>query len=124
MCSSFEICDFFILIFFLSTGEPITLKPDVYKYDFELALPADLPTSLEGTFGSIRYKAILTINVPIWPDKVFERGLTVIKPVNLNEMFELKVTLAIKFILYLCACICINIDLTDMVLCRKINFHL
>lgn len=56
-------------------------------------LPEDLPTSLEGTFGSIRYAAIVTINVPIWPDKIFEKVFTVIKPVNLNEMFELKVNI-------------------------------
>lgn len=87
---------------FSSIGEPITLKPDVYKYDFELALPADLPTSMEGSYGSIRYKAILTINVPIWPDKVFENCFSVIKPVNLNEMFELKV----EIILYISLCIC------------------
>lgn len=72
-------------------GEPMTLMPDVYKYAFSCQLPEDLPTSLEGTFGSIRYVAIVTINVPIWPDKIFEKPFTVIKPVNLNEMFELKV---------------------------------
>lgn len=76
-------CTIFLHSYFLLTGEPITLKPDVYKYDFQCQLPADLPSSLEGSFGSIRYKAILTINVPIWPDKVFEKGFTVIKPVNL-----------------------------------------
>lgn len=76
---------------FLSSGEPITLKPDVYKYSFSCQLPEDLPSSLEGTFGSIRYAAIVTINVPIWPDKIFEKPFSVIKPVNLNEMFELKV---------------------------------
>lgn len=74
-------------------GEPITLEPNVYMYSFTCQLPEDLPTSLEGSFGSIRYKAILTINVPIWPDKIFEKGFTVIKPVNLNEMFELKVNI-------------------------------
>lgn len=73
-------------------GEPITLNPDVYKYDFSCQLPEDLPTSMEGTFGSIRYAAIVTINVPIWPDKVYRAGFTVIRAVNLNEMFELKVS--------------------------------
>lgn len=77
-------------------GESITLKPDVYVYNFSCQLPDDLPSSLEGTFGHIRYRAIVTINVPIWPNKVFEKGFTVIKPVNLNEMFELKVINHIK----------------------------
>lgn len=81
----------FNICFFSCLGEPITLMPDVYKYTFSCQLPEDLPTSLEGTFGSIRYVAIVTINVPIWPDKIFEKPFTVIKPVNLNEMFELKV---------------------------------
>lgn len=73
-------------------GEPITLVPDVYKYDFSCQLPEDLPTSMEGTYGSIRYVAIVTVNVPIWPDKVYRSGFTVIRAVNLNEMFELKVS--------------------------------
>lgn len=75
-------------------GEPITLVPDVYKYDFSCQLPEDLPTSMEGTYGSIRYVAIVTVNVPIWPDKVYRSGFTVIRAVNLNEMFELKVSQA------------------------------
>lgn len=75
----------------LSTGESITLQPDVYKYEFSCKLPEELPTSLEGTYGNIRYTTAVTINVPIWPDKIFEKGFTVIKAVNLNEMFELKV---------------------------------
>lgn len=83
---------FSLCVGFEITGEPITLKPDVYKYSFTCPLPEDLPTSLEGTFGSIRYAAIVTINVPIWPDKIFEKGFTVVKPVNLNEQFELKVS--------------------------------
>lgn len=67
-----------------------TLKPDVYKYGFKCHLPEDLPSSFEGTFGCIRYAAVVTINVPIWPDKVYEEPFSVCKPVNLNEMFELR----------------------------------
>lgn len=80
-------------IFFIGKedGEPITLHPDVYKYDFSCQLPEDLPTSMEGTHGSIRYTATVTVNVPIWPDKIYRSGFTVIRAVNLNEMFELKV---------------------------------
>lgn len=64
----------------------------MYKYAFSCQLPEELPTSMEGTFGSIRYTATVTIDAPIWPAKVFEKGFTVIKAVNLNEMFELKVS--------------------------------
>lgn len=73
------------------TGEPILLKPDEYVYTFSCQLPDDLPTSLQGSFGTIRYTAVVTINVPLWSDKTFEEDFTVIKTVNLNEMFELKV---------------------------------
>lgn len=75
-----------------NTAEPITLKPDVYRYKFTLPLSDELPSSLEGTFGHIRYMCFVTINVPIWPDKIFEKVFTVVRPVNLNEMFELKVS--------------------------------
>lgn len=68
------------------------MKPDEYVYTFSCQLPDDLPTSLVGSFGSIRYSAVVTINVPLWPDKTFEEDFTVIKTVNLNEMFELKVS--------------------------------
>lgn len=78
------------------TGEPFTLKPDEYVYTFSCQLPDDLPTSLQGSFGSIRYTAAVTINVPLWSDKTYEENFTVIKTVNLNDMFELKVNLASK----------------------------
>lgn len=80
------------LLRYIFTGEPITLKPDEYVYTFSCELPDDLPTSLQGTYGNIKYVAVVTISVPSTPDKTFEEDFTVIKPVNLNEMFELKVS--------------------------------
>lgn len=79
-----------LLLCKICLGEASTLKPDVYRYSFKCHLPEEIPSSFEGTFGCIRYAAVVTINVPIWPDKVYEKPFSVCKPVNLNEMFELK----------------------------------
>lgn len=50
---------------------------------------------MEGTYGSIRYKVIITFDIP-WPDKVFEAGFTVLKTCNLNDFPELKVHLLLQ----------------------------
>lgn len=57
---------------------------------------------MEGTYGSIRYKVIITFDISIWPDKVFEAGFTVLKTCNLNDFPELKVYIAtdIRFDLF------------------------
>lgn len=53
---------------------------------------------MEGTYGSIRYKVIITFEIPNYPDKVFEAGFTVLKTCNLNDFPELKVYYCYRYI--------------------------
>lgn len=46
---------------------------------------------MEGTYGSIRYKVIITFDISNYTGKVFEAGFTVLKTCNLNDFPELKV---------------------------------
>lgn len=65
----------------------ITVVPrGEHVYNFTCALPVNLPTSFEGTYGHIRYRAEVTLNVPLWPDKSFAEGFTVIRSVDLNAL--------------------------------------
>lgn len=66
------------------SGE-VTIQPGVYNYDFQIQLPPELPTSIEGVFGYIRYVACVTIDHPVERDPYFETTFTVIKPLNLND---------------------------------------
>lgn len=54
-------------------------------------LPVDLPTSVEGTIGFIRYSVIVNLDRPMWPDQEFEESFTVLKAVNLNDNMALRV---------------------------------
>lgn len=73
------------------TGEPIEIPQGIHTYGFSCDLPVNLPSSMEGTYGSIRYKVIITFDIVTWPEKVFEAGFTVLKTCNLNDFPELKV---------------------------------
>lgn len=72
-------------------GEPIEIPQGIHTYGFSCDLPFNLPSSMEGTYGSIRYKVIITFEIPNYPDKIFEAGFTVLKTCNLNDFPELKV---------------------------------
>lgn len=69
----------------------MNLKPATYNYPFICELPFDLPTSLEGNHGHVRYTVSVILDRPMWPDQKFEEPFTVIRPVDLNEHMELKV---------------------------------
>lgn len=70
---------------FSSIDSLLTVPKGIHTYDFSCQLPSNLPTSFEGTYGCIRYKATVTLNIPIWPDKSFVEGFTIIKCFNLND---------------------------------------
>ncbi len=74
-------------------GDPIEIPQGIHTYGFSCDLPVNLPSSMEGTYGSIRYKVIITFDISNWSDKVFEAGFTVLKTCNLNDFPELKVYL-------------------------------
>lgn len=66
-------------------------------YNFQFRLPAGLPSSFEGEFGHIRYIATVVLDIPRWPDDVFQQPFTVIKPLDLNGDPELRVIIHITF---------------------------
>lgn len=66
-------------------------------YNFQFRLPAGLPSSFEGEFGHIRYIATVVLDIPRWPDDVFQQPFTVIKPLDLNDDPELRVIIHITF---------------------------
>lgn len=70
----------------------ICVPPGEHVYNFTCALPVNLPTSFEGTFGHIRYRAEVTLNVPLWPDKTFAEGFTVIRSLDLNGLSDVRVS--------------------------------
>lgn len=67
------------------------MTPGLYNYTFEFTLP-DLPTSLEGNHGHIRYFAIFVIDA-IYPEKkkIVNIPFSVIRPFDLNADLEFKV---------------------------------
>ncbi|KAG4069549.1 hypothetical protein HA402_006915 [Bradysia odoriphaga] len=71
-------------------GDPIEIPQGIHAYGFSCDLPVNLPSSMEGTYGSIRYKVIITFDISNWSEKVFEAGFTVLKTCNLNDFPELK----------------------------------
>lgn len=54
-------------------------------------LPPELPTSVEGGIGYIRYMVRVVLDIPMWPDPEFEEPFTVIKAINLNAIPALRV---------------------------------
>lgn len=73
-------------------GSTVCVPRGEHVYNFTCALPVNLPTSFEGTFGHIRYRAEVTVNVPLWPDKTFAEGFTVIRSVDLNGLSDVRVS--------------------------------
>lgn len=63
----------------------IKVEPGNYKYNFQCNLPAELPTSVEGGYGYIRYTARVVLDIPLWTDTEFKERFTVIKPLDLNQ---------------------------------------
>lgn len=72
------------------TGE-IQLKPGIYNYTFQCMMPSDLPSSVEGSIGYIRYTACVVVDVPMWRNKEFELQFSVIRAIDLNEYPSLRV---------------------------------
>lgn len=65
----------------------------MYNYTFEFILPSDIPSSIEGTHGHIKYSVRVILEVPGWLNtKDFYKEFTLIKALNLNEIPHLRVT--------------------------------
>lgn len=61
-------------------------------FTFNIPLPLECPSSLEGEYGHIRYEIILKINRYYTFDNVFKKSVNIIKRVDLNFNPGYKVT--------------------------------
>lgn len=82
---------YFSFNFYNFSGE-LLLPPGVHHFTFEMFLPQNLPTSMEGDYGHIRYSVKIVMDIPMWIDKEFEFPFTVIKYMNLNIVPEWRVS--------------------------------
>ncbi|XP_055306658.1 arrestin domain-containing protein 17-like [Sitodiplosis mosellana] len=88
----------------------IELQPGTYKFTFEFTLPHQLPSSIEGDCGHIRYVAKVVCDMPMWVDKKFEEPFTVIRPTNLRETLRNPVVVGIQEKIVPCFFSCSNPD--------------
>lgn len=56
-------------------GEPSEIQPGTYTYDFAHRLPRNIPYSIEGVYGFVKYFVLVTLDLP-WD--IYDR--TVVKP--------------------------------------------
>lgn len=75
-----------------STGN-VHLKRGTHTYNFQCNLPAQLPTSVEGNIGYIRYTARVIMDIPMALDKDFKQRFTVIRSLNLNSNPAIRVSI-------------------------------
>lgn len=65
-------------------GEPTYVPIGVHTYNFACLLPENIPSSIEGTFGSIRYKVEATLDIPWDLDLRSVKPFTVVRHDDLN----------------------------------------
>lgn len=70
----------------------LRLNPGVHNYTFQCMLPPELPTSVEGLYGHIRYIVRVVLDFRLHPETKFEEPFTVIKMINLNASPVLRVS--------------------------------
>lgn len=85
----------------------VRLNPGIYQYSFECMLPPELPTSVEGSYGHIRYIVRVVLDFRLHPEIKFEETFTVIKMINLNYDPALRVTKAHYLLIFIVATLCI-----------------
>lgn len=70
----------------------VRVEPNTYTYNFRVLLPAQLPGSIEGSVGHIRYNVrVVLASFSIFPDKKFKQLFRVVRQLNLNDYPTLRV---------------------------------
>lgn len=70
----------------LNESEDVRLDPNTYTYNFRCLLPPQLPGSVEGKFGYIRYSASVVLSsFSILPDRKFQHRFIVVRQLNLDD---------------------------------------
>ncbi|XP_053679456.1 arrestin domain-containing protein 2-like [Anopheles nili] len=67
-------------------GTTTELPAGEHVYEFACDLPANLPTSFEGSYGQCRYTAQVVMDRPWKFNLTYKVGFTVIKPLDLNTV--------------------------------------
>ncbi|XP_055375274.1 arrestin domain-containing protein 17-like isoform X1 [Condylostylus longicornis] len=67
-----------------TNGSTVTISPGTHIYKFVCALPPELPSSIEGYDGRIRYSAKVVFDRPLKFNKTFITGITIIQITDLN----------------------------------------
>lgn len=70
----------------------IRMMPGIYSYRFQCVIPPNIPSSVEGSIGHIRYSACLTIDIPMFQSKEFQQHFVVLKTIDLNNYPVLRVS--------------------------------
>ncbi|XP_055294937.1 arrestin domain-containing protein 1-like isoform X2 [Sitodiplosis mosellana] len=68
----------------------IRLKAGKYKFTFEFILPSNVPSSIEGKIGQIKYTVRVVLDMPLWMNKVFKEPFILMKALNLNDLPSLR----------------------------------
>lgn len=70
-----------------SKAEAIELGPGNFRYEFSHRLPRNIPFSVDGTYGNVKYFVQATIDIP-WDlyDRKFLKPFTVLRYEDLNYM--------------------------------------
>lgn len=68
-------------------GDPSEILPGTYLYDFEHRLPRNIPYSVDGVYGFVKYFVMVTLDMP-WEmsDKHMVKPFTVRRYEDLNYM--------------------------------------
>lgn len=63
-----------------------TIPAGTHTYDFEFLLPKTLPSSFDGTYGSIKYSVKGIVDRPMRPDYECKKFFRLISPIDFNEL--------------------------------------
>lgn len=90
-----------------SNGTNVELPAGNHKYKFSVALPSQLPSSIETKKGFIRYSLEVSIDVPLGYKKELKVPFTVIKQEDMNALSSaLKMPLQIEAYKRFCSMKC------------------
>lgn len=77
-------------------GEIVELSKEIYNYNFSCTLPIEIPSSIEGEFGNIRYTIDANLDIP-WPLNMHTIiAFSVARYEDLNYFPELKRPLSVE----------------------------
>lgn len=85
-------------------GSNIEIQPGIHSYNFSCPLPINLPTSFEGSMGSIRYNVTVLLDRPWKYDHTFKTDITILKELDLNKespVLRVSFLIFIKFFVFL-----------------------